>query len=138
MNPKKSIPRSMIIKLKTKDKKKNTESNQRKMTHYLLPEEQLDDCEELQLWLSKLQTSVVSMRMRVRSLASLSGLRVWRCHELCCRLQMWLGSGFAVAVVSSICCRCGPKKEKQTNQPRKHEASCAAPVSGQAVPASPG
>ena len=52
------------------------------MTHYLLPEEQLDDCEELQLWLSKLQTSVVSMRMRVRSLASLSGLRVW--HAMSC------------------------------------------------------
>ena len=25
-----------------------------------------------------------TMRVRVRSLASLSGLRIWRCHELCC------------------------------------------------------
>ena len=27
------------------------------------------------------------MRLRVRSLALLSGLRIWRCHELCCRSQ---------------------------------------------------
>ena len=32
------------------------------------------------------------MRLRVRSLASLSGLKIWRCHELWCRSQMWLGS----------------------------------------------
>ena len=39
------------------------------------------------------------MRMRVGSLASLSGLRIWRCHrELWCRLQTWLGSQ-VVAVV---------------------------------------
>ena len=25
-------------------------------------------------------------------LALLSGLRIWRCHELWCKLQMWLGS----------------------------------------------
>ena len=37
------------------------------------------------LWLSGLRTGPVSMRMRVRSLASLSGLRIWRCHELWCR-----------------------------------------------------
>ena len=35
----------------------------------------------------------VSMRMQVGSLASLSGLRIWCCHELWCRSQMWLGSG---------------------------------------------
>ena len=33
------------------------------------------------LWLSGLRTQLVSMRMRVRSLASLSGLRIW-CLEL--------------------------------------------------------
>ena len=33
------------------------------------------------------------------SLASLSGLRIQRCCELCCSLQTWLGSGIAVAVV---------------------------------------
>jgi len=32
-------------------------------------------------------------------LASLSGLRIRRCRELWCRLQMWLGSGVAVAVM---------------------------------------
>jgi len=33
------------------------------------------------------------------SIPSLSGLRIWRCHELWCRLQMQLGSRIAVAVV---------------------------------------
>ena len=37
-------------------------------------------------------------RLQVRSLASL-GLRIWCCCDLWCRLQMWLGSGVAVAVV---------------------------------------
>ena len=36
--------------------------------------------------------------LRVQSLASLSGLKIPCCHELWCRLQMWLGSGVAVAV----------------------------------------
>ena len=38
------------------------------------------------------------MRMLVRSLAPLSGLRIRRCHEPWCRSQMWLGSCVAVAV----------------------------------------
>ena len=43
---------------------------------------------------------LASMRMQVQSPASLSGvLRIWHCHELWCRSQMWLGSGVAVAVV---------------------------------------
>ena len=37
-------------------------------------------------------------------LASLSGLRIWGCHKLRCRSQMWLRSGVAVAVVQA--CRC--------------------------------
>ena len=45
-----------------------------------------------QIWLA-------TMGMWVRSLASLSELRSQRCHELWYRLQMWLGSRFAVAVV---------------------------------------
>ena len=71
-----------------------------------------------------------TMRLRVRSLASLSGLRIWCCHELRCRLQTWLGSGVAVDVVqadgysshstpslgTSICCKYGPKK---THIPKK-------------------
>ena len=42
---------------------------------------------------------LVSMRMQVRSLASLSGLRTQRCHELWCRLQIRLRPHVAVAVV---------------------------------------
>ena len=71
------------------------------------------------------QTRLVSMRMRVGSLASLSGLRIRCCHKLWCRSQTWLGSGVAAAKASSysfgltsslgtsICCRCGPKKKKK-------------------------
>ena len=40
-----------------------------------------------------------TMRLRVRSLASLSGWRIWRFCELWCRLKMRLGPGIAVAVV---------------------------------------
>ena len=39
------------------------------------------------------------MRLWVRSLASISGLRIQCCRELWCRSQMQLGSGMAVAVV---------------------------------------
>ena len=39
------------------------------------------------------------MKLWVQSLALLSGLRIWRCHELQCRLQMHLGPDAAVAVV---------------------------------------
>ena len=37
--------------------------------------------------------------MQIPSLASLHGLRIRCCRELCCRLQMWLRSLVAVAVV---------------------------------------
>ena len=67
------------------------------------------------------------MRLRVGSLASLSGLRIRRHRELWCRSQTRLGSGVAVAVVSavscssgsapslgtSLCCRWDPKKSKK-------------------------
>ena len=39
-----------------------------------------------------------TMRLRVRSLALLSGLKIWCCRELWCRLQTQPGSGIAVAV----------------------------------------
>ena len=42
---------------------------------------------------------LVFMRTLVRSLASLSGLRIQHCYELWCRLKTWLGSSVAVAVV---------------------------------------
>ena len=44
------------------------------------------------------QIRLGTMRLWVRSLASISGLRIRRCHELSCRLKTWLGSGVAVAV----------------------------------------
>ena len=37
------------------------------------------------------------MRLQVRSLASLIGLRIWRCHEVWSRSQTQLRSGIAVA-----------------------------------------
>ena len=39
-----------------------------------------------------------TMRLQVRSLASLSGLRIWRCRELSCGLQTRFGSSIAVAL----------------------------------------
>ena len=55
--------------------------------------------QEFLLWLSRLRTQLESMRIWVQSLALLSGLRIWCCHELRCRSQMQLRSGVAVAVV---------------------------------------
>ena len=71
-----------------------------------------------------------TMRLPVKSLASLSGLRIQRCRELQCRLKTQLSFGVAVAVVqagscssnqtpslgSSICHGCGPKKQTKPNQ----------------------
>ena len=48
-----------------------------------------------------LRPDVVSVRIWVQSLDSLRGLRIWRCHELSCRWQMWLGSCIAVAVAKA-------------------------------------
>ena len=45
------------------------------------------------------RTRLVSMRMWVLSLAFLCGLRIRRCSELWCRLQMRLEFRVAVAVV---------------------------------------
>ena len=54
---------------------------------------------EFPLWLSRLQTQQVSMRMWVRCQASLSGLRILRYYELWWSSQVQLGSQVAVAVV---------------------------------------
>ena len=48
---------------------------------------------------SAVMNLTISMRTWVQSLASLSGLRIWCCHELWCKLQTQLGSCIAVAVV---------------------------------------
>ena len=47
---------------------------------------------EFSLWLSGLQTQLVSMKMRVQSLASLSGLRI----QNCCKLQLKFGIAMPV------------------------------------------
>ena len=76
---------------------------------------------------------LVSMRTQVRSLASLSGLRIWHCRELWCGSQMLLGSGVTVAMVQassyssnltpslgiSICCGSGPRNGKTTKKEKK-------------------
>ena len=72
------------------------------------------------------------MRMQVRSLGSLSGLRIRRCCELWCRLQTRLRSDMAVAVSGnyssdstpslgiSICHgSCPKKKNKNKNKNQK-------------------
>ena len=63
--------------------------------------------------------------MQVQFLDSLSGSRIWHCHQLKRRSETWLRSVIAVAVVQassyssdstpriSICHRCGPKKTKK-------------------------
>ena len=74
------------------------------------------------------------MRMQVRLLASLSGFRIWHCHELWCRSQTLLRSCIAVAVGLassyssnsttglgiSICHRCGPKKKNKIKEYNRH------------------
>ena len=54
---------------------------------------------EFLLWLSRLQTRLVSTRIWVQSLALLSGLRIQHFHELWYRSQTRLRSCVAVAVV---------------------------------------
>ena len=81
---------------------------------------------EFPSWLSlNKPTQLVTMKTQVRPLTSISGLRIWHCHELRCRY------GIAVAVVqvdsyrsyvtsslgTSICHESGPKKKK--NQKKK-------------------
>ena len=75
------------------------------------------------------------MRTQVRSLASLSGLRIQRCHELWHRSQARLGSHVAVALVqasnyssdsppslgTAICHRCSPKKTKRPQKTHKKQ-----------------
>ena len=70
-----------------------------------LAERKVSDFCALKLYMDGVPTMVQQKRIRrgtmrlwVRSLASLSGLRIWRCHELRCRSQTWLGSGVAMAV----------------------------------------
>ena len=77
------------------------------------------------------------MRMWVRSLASLRGLRIWSCHKLWCRLQTQLGSGVAGAgagpgscssnskpsLGTSISHDCGSTKKKEKKKIKKRKES---------------
>ena len=52
------------------------------------------------------QIQLVSMRMWVRSLASLSGSGIRLCCELWCKSHTWLGSFIAVAVAVAVASSC--------------------------------
>ena len=82
----------------------------------------------IEIWLSGVpvvvpwkQIRLGTVRFWVRSLASLSGLRIWHRYELWCRSQMRLRSHLAdrcscdptPSLGLSICCGCGPKKQKK-------------------------
>ena len=56
---------------------------------------------EFPSWFSRNESAhgLASMRMQVQYLALLGGLRIQACSELWYRLQIWLRSGVAVAVV---------------------------------------
>ena len=88
---------------------------------------------EFPSWLSGKETQLVSMRTWVQSLASLSGLKIWRCHELSCRSQVRLGaddtekvkktSGYRYDSTPSlgpcISHRYGPKKTKKKKRKKR-------------------
>ena len=46
----------------------------------------------------RIRTQLVSVRIQVQSLASLSALQIQCCPKLWCRLQMQLGSHISIAV----------------------------------------
>ena len=73
-----------------------------------------------------------TMRLRVLSLASLSGLKIWRCHELWRRSQTQLGSGVAVALARAAttapirplaweppCATCAALERQKTKKKKK-------------------
>ena len=75
------------------------------------------------------------MGMPVRSLALLSGLRIWCCCELWCGSRTRLRSGVTVTMALasscssdsipsleiSMCCGCGPKKMSERKKERERE-----------------
>ena len=54
---------------------------------------------EFPLWLSRLRTQLVSMRMQVQALALLSGFRIWHYHKLWCRSSYCVGCRFGSDLV---------------------------------------
>ena len=65
------------------------------------------------------------MRLQVRSLASLNGLRIQCCHEQWCRLQMRLGSGIAVTVAVASSCSSDLTPSLKNKQTKKTYNECA-------------
>ena len=73
------------------------------------PEKKEKNYWEFSLWLSRLRTWLVSMRMHVQSLTLLTGLRIWHCHKLwCCGYGVgWQhSSDLTPSPETSICRRC--------------------------------
>ena len=66
------------------------------------------------------EPDIVSMRMQVPSLASLSGLRIWCCYG--CGVGLGCSSSLTPSLGTSICCRCDSKKKtkKQNNNNNKN------------------
>ena len=60
------------------------------------------DLGEFLLW--HREKNLVSMRMRIQTLPSPSGLGIWHCCELWCRSQTWLRSCIAVAAAQASSC----------------------------------
>ena len=71
-------------------------------------------------------------------LASLSGLRIQRCHELWYRLKMWLWGRPTAAVPigrtpslgTSMCRRCSPKRQKRQKTKQKELFSSRVNIMG--------
>ena len=61
-----------------------------------------EDFEESPVWFSSLRTRLVSLRMQVQSLASLSGLRIWHCRK---RRSVGCRCGSDPAVLLWLWCR---------------------------------
>ena len=59
---------------------------------------------EFPSWRSGLRIRRGTMRLQVRSLALLRGLRIWHCRELWSRSQTQLGSGVAEAAAAAGSC----------------------------------
>ena len=90
------------------------------------------------LWIICLWAQLLSMRMRIQSLASLPGLRIWHCSELQCRLQTPPRSCIAVVVVqagsyssdlipspeTSICHRSSSEKQQNKTTTTKTNNKC--------------
>jgi len=64
---------------------------------------------------------LVSTSRQIQSLASLSGLRIWRCCELWCKSQTRLrsGSNLTPSLGTYRCRRCSPKKTKKKKKKKK-------------------